>query len=79
MVLKGTSFSQAKAQAEKEILKIFAVNNTIAAFENLDISKNTEGDAILLAISAILQGTHTVAQLTELLAKISLDIKEDGI
>ena len=37
LVLKGTSFSQAKAQAEKEILKIFAVNNTIAAFENLDI------------------------------------------
>ena len=79
LVLKGSSFSQAKAQAEKEILKIFAVNNAIPAFENLDISKNTEGDAILLAISAILQGTHTVAQLTELLAKISLDIKEDGI
>lgn len=79
LVSKGTSFSQAKTQAEKEILKIFLINNTISGFENLDISKNTEGDAVLLAISAILQGTHSVAQLSELLSKISLDIKEDGI
>ncbi len=79
LVSKGTPFLQAKAQAEKEILKVFLINNAISGFENLDISKNTEGDAALLAISAILQGTHSVAQLTELLAKISLDIKEDGI
>ncbi len=79
LVSKGTSFSNAKAQAEKEILSIFNINNTVSGFESLDISKNTEGDAALLAISAILQGTHSVAQLTELLAKISLDIKEDGI
>ena len=80
LIEKGSEFLQAKQQAQQEILKIFNFNATISNnSENLDISQTGEDNAKLLAISAILQGTHTSAQLSELLSNISTDIREDGI
>lgn len=45
----------------------------------MDMSKGDNSNAILIAISAILQGNNSVAELSELISKIILDIKEDGI
>ncbi len=42
--------------------------------EELDITINKEENAILLAISLILQGNKSEADLTQLLANISTDI-----
>ena len=78
LITKGNKFAQAKAQAEKEILKIFLIDNATNGFETLDISQAGNDNAALLAISVILQGMHTVAQLTDLMTKISADIKSDG-
>ncbi len=78
LITKGSTFLKAKAQAEKEILKIFLIDNTSSSFETLDISQVGNDNAALLAVSIILQGTHTVLQLTDLLTKISADIKTDG-
>ena len=78
LIKSGQGFAQAKEQAKKEVLNIFKISTASSNFEKLDISKTEDEHAALLAISAILQGTHTVAQLSELLSKISLDIKEDG-
>jgi hypothetical protein len=78
LIKSGQGFAQAKEQAKKEVLNIFKITTASSNFEKLDISKTEDEHAALLAISAILQGTHTVAQLSELLSKISLDIKEDG-
>lgn len=47
--------------------------------EELDISKSSDDHAILLAVSVILQGYLSVADLSELLANISTDIREDGV
>jgi hypothetical protein len=80
LVGNGKSFSEAKKQAQKEVLEIFEVEkDNIVNSEQLDISKVGEDNAVLLAVSVILQGKRTVAELSELLAKISLDIREDGI
>lgn len=79
LVNNGKSFSEAKKQAQREVLEIFEIEkNDIVFSEQLDISKNGEDNSILLAISTILQGNRNVAELTELLAKISLDIRTDG-
>ena len=78
LIKNGQDFSKAKEQAKKEVLNIFKITDVSSDFEKLDISKTESEHAALLAISAILQGTHTAAQLSELLSKISLDIKEDG-
>ncbi len=80
LVSAGSSFNDAKKQAQKEILAIFKINKDDIGFsENLDISKEGDDNGILLAISLILQGFRTEAEMTELLSNISNDIKEDGI
>jgi len=47
--------------------------------ELLDISKDGDDNAILLAVSVILQGYRNVSDLSELLGNISTDIREDGV
>jgi hypothetical protein len=75
----GTNFSDAKKQAQTEILSIFEIHkDEISESEELDITKSGEDNAILLALSVILQGYLSVSDLSELLANISTDIREDG-
>lgn len=80
LVSHGIQFSLAKKQAEQEILNIFSIHkNNLPESETLDITKDGDDNAILLAISLILQGYRTEAELTELLSNLSLDIKQDGV
>ncbi len=74
------SFTTAKQQAQREILAIFGIEKAdMMASELLDISQDGEDNAILLAVSAILQGNNSVAELSELLANFITDIREDGV
>lgn len=80
LVSNGTNFKDAKQQAQAEILSIFEIGNEdITDSELLDISKPGDGNAALLAASVILQGYLPVSELSELLANISTDIREDGV
>jgi hypothetical protein len=73
-------FALAKAQAQQEILNVFGIEATeINTSEKLDISSAGDGNAILLAISALLQSDKSEAQLTELLSTISSDLRTDGL
>ena len=79
LISKGSDFTSAKNQAQGEILSIFEIDKSdIAESESLDISVPGDDNAILLAISVILQGYLPVSDLSELLANISTDIQEDG-
>jgi hypothetical protein len=76
----GKSLLEARNQAEKEILKIFNIDEpSILNFNKMDISKNGDSNAILLAISVILQGESSEAELSELISRLKIDLKEDGI
>lgn len=78
LVSGGLSFSEAKKKALNEILAIFSLSKSdIQNSELLDISKTGDSNAILLAISAILQGYRSEAELSELLANLSADISAD--
>lgn len=80
LVKQDKPFSEAKKQAQTEILSIFGFKiNEMDRSESLDISANNDENAILLAISIILQGDSSVGDLTELLANISDDISTDGV
>lgn len=80
LISTGKDFAAAKKQAQTEILKIFEIEKPdITASEHLDITKTGDDNAILLAISVIVQGFSNVSEVSELLANISTDIKEDGI
>ena len=79
---ENMGFEAARAQAAAEILRIFHIPEAeivnIANFEWMDISKAGSGNAMLLAVSAILQADNSVAELSELIAKINQDIQYDG-
>lgn len=76
----GKSFTIAKKQAEQEILKIFSITKPdIEDSDLLNISQDGDDNAILLAISLIIQGYRTEADMTELIANISTDIRLDGV
>ncbi|MGB3589794.1 MAG: hypothetical protein WBA23_24815, partial [Tunicatimonas sp.] len=72
-------FTTAKAQAQQEILTAFGIaQDSIGYSEQLDISQEGDQNAILLAVSAILQGNGSVAELSELSANFITDLREDG-
>jgi hypothetical protein len=74
------SFSKAKEQCLKEILKIFSIDSVPAtSSEDLDISGTGQENLELLAISSIIQTGRNVGEMIELMTRIQLDIKEDGI
>jgi hypothetical protein len=80
LLSSGSDFTSAKKQAQHEVLKIFSITRPgIIESELLDISQNGDDNAILLAISVILQGYRTEAELSQLLGDINTDIRTDGI
>lgn len=77
---QGFSFAEAKKQAQGEVFSIFNFDiSGMRGSEVLDISQDGEDNAALLAASLILQGYRSVGDMTELIANISTDIKEDGV
>ena len=79
LVADGSAFGDAKKQAQAEVLKIFSLEKPdITRSELMDISKEGDDNAILLAISVIMQGLRSEARLSELMANIIDDIRENG-
>lgn len=79
LVKKNVDIASAKEQAEKEIFTSFYVEEDAESFEDLNIFKTGEDDAVLLAISVLMQGDRSEAELSELLANYSYDVESDGI
>ncbi|HET6557794.1 MAG TPA: hypothetical protein VFG54_10805 [Prolixibacteraceae bacterium] len=80
LMKEGKAFTEAKAQAQKEILAIFNIEDaSVKVSESLNITEQGNDNGILLAISSIIQGFRTESEMTELLSNISIDIKTDGI
>ena len=75
----GSSYVNARQQSNTEVLKIFLADDANTKDpDKVNISASSDPDAALLAISTICQGFRTQGDLTDLLARISLDIKTDG-
>ncbi len=77
---KDSSVLKAKMAAEKEIFAAFGIDNTnFKGFaEDYNILEDGDGNAALLAISVMLQGDHTEAEITTLLASLSVDLGDNG-
>lgn len=75
----GLSFIDAKKQAQKEVLAIFSLElPSDSTSESLNLSASGDDNAVLLAVSCILQGPLSTAQMSELMANIITDIAADG-
>ncbi len=77
---KDSTVMNAKKAAEREIFAAFGINNSgFKGFaEDYNILEEGDGNAALLAISVLLQGDHTEAELTSLLASLSVDLGDNG-
>ncbi|MBK7132822.1 MAG: fibronectin type III domain-containing protein [Bacteroidales bacterium] len=80
LVSQGKKFSEAKDSAQAEIMAIFGLKEEGSdPSENLNISQSSQNNAVLIAISMILQGKRYPPDLAALLTNISNDIREDGV
>ena len=75
---EGKSFSDAKSQAQGEILAVFSIDADLLGSDDLSIFGSSDGSAALLAISILLQGNRSVQELSELLDDISRSIESSG-
>ncbi|HQM85840.1 MAG TPA: DUF1566 domain-containing protein [bacterium] len=78
LIESGKTFSEARTLAETEILTVFNIKDIAGNFQEMDISKDGDANAVLLAVSVILQQGNGEAEMSELISKITQDIKSDG-
>lgn len=79
LIKEGSTFYDAKKQAEKELLKVFSINENITNPENISITDNNNSSAILLAVSSIMLYGKSEAEFSEIISKFSDDFETDGI
>ncbi len=88
LVSEGNAYEEALEQAGSELLVFMGVEEEFEEdFEEFDITGNGDPDALLLAFSLIvqrytlfsLQIPSLTAELTQLLARLSADFREDGM
>lgn len=78
LVAEGKSFSEAKKQAEKELLKVFYIAKEIESPENISLTDGNENAAVLLAISSIVLYDKKEAEFSEFASKLSNDFAAGG-
>ena len=71
-VKAGSSFANAKKNAEQAVLKTFGIYDGLASFDSMDISGNTRSDGALYAVSYLLRNflyyTQNVVYLSQNIA-----------
>ncbi|MEX0719576.1 MAG: hypothetical protein WD059_02835 [Balneolaceae bacterium] len=78
LVSEAMEFEEAKKQAESEVLSIFLIDQSASPSQKMDLTDVDNGNETLLAVSAILQGYRSEAELSELLSNLTDDLREDG-
>lgn len=80
LVFNGSSFKNAKRQAQNEILSVFEMDDSSDTIpsERLDINKAGINNAKLLAISAIMQIGNSTSDLSKLTANLKTDLYDNG-
>lgn len=76
---ESKSFKEAKKQALDELLKVFDLNNyDVPSSEELSMLSESEGNAVLLTISAIIEGFYNYERKLELITNFQRDF-QDGV
>ena len=81
LMSQGLPFAAAKTIALPELLNVFSIDSTLSMpnAELLDLSSSTEADAVLIAITSILQGYRSESEFSDLMANIITDLRTDGV
>lgn len=80
LIQNGQDYDDALSLSKSEVLKVFNIEQAeVNNFTSMNITEQGASNSILLAISSILQNDRSVAEMSELIAKLSLDIADNGI
>lgn len=74
---EGKTFADAKKQAEREVLASFGVLENIGNAEDLDLFTG-DGGAFLLAVSVLMQGNGSEADLSERISHVAAAFADSG-
>ena len=75
LLSEGKNFATAQQQAHNEALAVFGF--TPSRTRNA-ATLSIENDAMLLVVSAIVQGLHSTAEITQLITGLSSDLRDNG-
>lgn len=80
LITDGKSFEEAKKQAEKEAFKAFSMqtDNIEFGFEQMNISKNGRENAILLALSCLIQEGRSAGDIQNIISDISSEFEKSA-
>lgn len=80
LVQGGMAFAEAKIQAQEELISAFKMDTDIAevGFETLNITGGSDADAVLLAVSVLLQRDRSTADIQALIAEMSSEFETSG-
>ncbi len=80
LINEGKTFETAVLQSQKEVLRAFNIEQetVYATFDQWNIVQKGEENAILLAISSIMQQDRTEAELSEFISKVAGDLQDNG-
>lgn len=79
LISQGMSFDNAVAQSRIEVLNAFNVTiDGVQSFDKMNIVGSGANNAVLLAVSAIMQQGRNAGELTEFIAKVANDISDNG-
>lgn len=79
LVSQGNKFEEAKAQAQKDVLKAFLITDEAIIPEEASITANNTSANILIAISSILLNNRSDAQFTEFMNMLRHDLIDGEI
>lgn len=78
LIQQGLSFGDAKKQADRELMAVFAITDKVSNPEDISIADNNDNAGILLAISTIMLYNRTDAELSELISLFSNEFAQNG-
>lgn len=78
LIQGGMTFSEARRNAETELVCALGYSEQSVSFDQLDITKSREGDALLLALACKLQKGRQAGEMLTLINEISLEFAEEG-
>ena len=80
LIGEGKSFEEAKKEAENSLLKEFSIklSSSLSGFETLNIAKDGQANAILLAASCLIQEGRSAGEIQQLISELASDFEEDG-
>lgn len=80
LINEGKSFDSAKKQAEREIVHIFSIKSEDIAvgFEEMNISEDGNANAVLLAISCLIQEGRNAGEVQKMISDISSEFEVNG-